>query len=90
METIIGVLLLFSLLAVKIFIHLVSGINEGMHGYNDQWVVARDLPEYQETFKQIAGSSTKISGSQAKPVLVSYWHLSDTFVYRNVVEISLK
>lgn len=49
-----------------------SGFNEGMYSSADEWVIAKDLPEYEETFKRIAGSSSKISGTDAKPELVSH------------------
>lgn len=46
-----------------------EGVDEG--SMNDEWIVARDKPEYDKIFEQLSPNSDgKLSGSGAKPELV--------------------
>ena len=57
------------------------GINEGKYDGQEEWVVARNLPEYKESFKKLSGGSSKISGAKARVELVSITlHLCTIFI----------
>lgn len=48
----------------------VLGVNEGMFGTQGEWIVARDMAEYEQSFRAVVGSNELMSGSQAKLELV--------------------
>lgn len=50
-----------------------TGVNEGKFDSADEWIVAKSMPEYTQSFKQLAGDNEKISGSKARDEMVSYW-----------------
>ena len=50
---------------------LILGINEGKYDGQEEWIVARNLPEYKESFKKLSGGSSKISGAKARVELDS-------------------
>ena len=45
-------------------------MNEGRYDGDEEWIVARNIAEYTESFKQLAGDDTKISGAKARNELV--------------------
>lgn len=47
-----------------------TGVNEGRYDSQGEWVVAKNMAKYAESFKQLAGEETKISGSKARSELV--------------------
>ena len=60
---------------------LILGINEGKYDGQEEWIVARNLPEYKESFKKLSGGSSKISGAKARVELVSItFHLCTSVV----------
>ena len=53
------------------YLLLFLGINEGKYDGQEEWIVARNLPGYKESFKKLSGGSSKISGAKARVELVS-------------------
>jgi len=54
-----------------------EGINEGQYDSHDEWIVARNMTEYKESFDKLCGGSTKISGAKARVELMKS-HLPNT------------